>query len=177
LDARVILHDSNMDEAKLPKPAIRPYPAEYVAPWQLNDGTPVTIRPIRPEDEPLIAKFHETLSEESVRQRYFMTMKLGTRTAHERLIRVCFADYDREMALVVEHADKAGNREVLAVGRLSRIRGRHEAEFALIVADKWQNRGIGRKLLALLLEIGRKEKLSRVIGYVLQENIEMQRLC
>jgi len=177
LDARVILHDPNTDESRLPEPAIRPYPAEYVTPWQLSDGTQVTIRPIRPEDEPLVAKFHETLSEESVRQRYFMTMKLGTRTAHERLIRVCFADYDREMALVVEHQDSSGQRRILAVGRLSRSRGRSDAEFALLVADRWQNRGLGRKLLTMLLEIGRKEKLSRVIGYVLQENIEMQRLC
>jgi acetyltransferase len=177
LDARVILHDPNTDESRLPKPAIRAYPGEYATAWQLNDGTPVTIRPIRGEDEPLIARFHETLSEESVRQRYFMTMKLGKRAAHERLIRVCFADYDREMAMVVEHTDKVGNRQILAVGRLSRIRGRSEAEFALIVADRWQNRGIGRKLLSLLLDIGRKEKLTRIIGYVLQENIEMQRLC
>jgi acetyltransferase len=177
LDARVILHDASMDEAKLPKPAIRPYPTQYVQAWQFKDGTPVTIRPIRGEDEPLIARFHGTLSEETVRQRYFLSMKLGTRTAHERLIRVCFADYDREMALVAEVADKTGTKEIVGVGRLSRIRGTSEAEFAVIISDKWQNRGLGTKLLNLLLDIGRKEKMTRIIGYVLQENIEMQRLC
>ena len=167
-----------MDESKLPRPAIRPYPDQYVTPWELNDGTPVTIRPIRPEDEPLMVKFHETLSDESVRQRYFLSMKLGTRTAHERLMKVCFADYDREMALVVENLDKpTGQRQIMAVGRLSRVRGRDEAEFALLVADRWQNRGLGTKLLHLLLDIARKENLVKIIGYVLPENIEMQRIC
>jgi acetyltransferase len=178
LDARVILHDPSVDESKLPRPAIRPYPDQYVTPWELNDGTPVTIRPIRPEDEPLMVKFHETLSDESVRQRYFLSMKLGTRTAHERLMKVCFADYDREMALVVENLDKpTGQRQIMAVGRLSRVRGRDEAEFALLVADRWQNRGLGTKLLHLLLDIARKENLVKIIGYVLPENIEMQRIC
>jgi acetyltransferase len=178
LDARVVLHDATTPENKLPRPSIRPYPAEYITSWELNDGTPVTIRPIRPEDEPAIAKFHETLSEESVRQRYFVSMKLNTRTSHERLLRVCFADYDREMALVAEHADKAkGTRHIIGVGRLSRIRGRSEAEFALIVADRWQNRGLGTKLMSLLIETARQEKLTRLMGYVLFENIEMQRLC
>ena len=72
LDARVVLHDATTPENKLPRPSIRPYPADMLTSWELNDGTPVTIRPIRPEDEPAIAKFHETLSEESVRQRYFV---------------------------------------------------------------------------------------------------------
>jgi acetyltransferase len=178
LDARIILHDASMEEAMLPKPAIRPYPAEYVQEWRLKDNTPVVIRPIRGEDEPLMAKFHATLSEETVRQRYFLSMKLGTRTAHERLVRVCFADYDREMALVAEYTDAAGGKTILGVGRLSRVRGRSdEAEFAIIVADKWQNRGLGTKFMQLILEIGRKEELRRIIGYVLQDNVEMQRLC
>ena len=91
---------------------------------------------------------------------------------------VCFADYDREIALVAEHADKAkGTRHIIGVGRLSRIRGRSEAEFALIVADRWQNRGLGTKLMSLLIETARQEKLTRLMGYVLFENIEMQRLC
>lgn len=177
LDARVILHDASIDDAHLPRPAIRAYPTEYVTPWELNDGTPVTLRPIRPEDEPMMVKFHETLSEDSVRQRYFLTMKLGTRTAHERLMKVCFSDYDREIALVAEHAASHGMREILGVGRLSRVRGRNEAEFALIISDEWQNHGLGTKLLSEVIEIARKENLAKVSGYVLQENIEMQRLC
>ena len=80
-----MLHDPKTPEDKLPKPAIRPYPTQYVAPWKLKNKAPVTIRPIRPEDEPLMVKFHETLSEESVYHRYFSALKLSQRIAHERL--------------------------------------------------------------------------------------------
>ncbi len=108
LDARVVLHGREVAEDKLPRPAIRPYPAQYAGEWTMKDGTPVTIRPIRPEDEPLMVKFHETLSERSVYMRYFQPLKLSTRTAHERLTRICFIDYDREMALVAERRHPAG---------------------------------------------------------------------
>jgi acetyltransferase len=103
LDARVVLHGAEVSEAQLPRLAIRPYPAQYVTPLTLKDGTPVTLRPIRPEDEPLLVRFHQKLSERSVRNRYFSALKLDQRTAHERLTRVAFYDYDREMAIVVEH--------------------------------------------------------------------------
>ena len=84
----------------LPRLAIRPYPEQYVTTWKLRSGTPITIRPIRPEDEPLMVKFHSTLSEESVHFRYFGLLKLEQRTTHERLTRICFNDYDREIAIV-----------------------------------------------------------------------------
>ena len=82
LDARVVLHSTDIREEELPQPAIRPYPIQYVKSWIMKDGQPVTIRPIRPEDEPLAVKFHETLSEESVYLRYFHLIKLQTRVAH-----------------------------------------------------------------------------------------------
>ena len=105
LDARVVLHGKQMTQDKLPAPAIRPYPAQYVGPWTLKTGAKVIIRPIRPEDEPVMVKFHETLSEESVYYRYFTQLKLDQRIAHERLTRMCFTDYDREIPLVAEHQD------------------------------------------------------------------------
>ena len=83
----------------------------------------MTIRPIRPEDEPLMVKFHETLSEQSVYFRYFHHVRLSQRVAHERLTRMCFVDYAREMALVVEHRTRTGVREILAVGRLIKSHG------------------------------------------------------
>ena len=110
LDARVILHDPKTTEEQLPKLAIRPYPTQYVGAWKMKDGKKVTIRPIRPEDEPLMVKFHEGLSERSVYLRYFSPLKLQQRVAHSRLIRICFNDYDREIALVAEHKD--GNGQV-----------------------------------------------------------------
>ncbi|MFO5494909.1 MAG: acetate--CoA ligase alpha subunit, partial [Cuspidothrix sp.] len=131
LDGRIVLHSPDVEKYQLPKLAIRPYPHQYVSNWTLRNGTPITIRPIRPEDEPLIVKFHKTLSEESVYLRYFHLVKLSHRIAHERLTRICFIDYDREMVLVAEHENpETKETEILAVGRLSKLHGNNAAEFA-----------------------------------------------
>jgi acetyltransferase len=176
LDGRVVLHEPTIKDADLPASAIRPYPSQYVQNWTLKDGTPVVIRPIRPEDEPLMVKFHETLSERSVRLRYFQTMLLPQRVAHARLTRVCFNDYDRELALVVERKTATG-REILGVGRLSKVPGLDEGEFALTVADIWQHKGIGTKLLSLLIEVSKHEKLTELGADILPENTDMQAVC
>ncbi|HET7214302.1 MAG TPA: acetate--CoA ligase family protein, partial [Terriglobia bacterium] len=134
LDARVVLHSSEVTEDRLPKLAIRPYPTQYSYKWKLKDGTPVVIRPIRPEDEPLMVKFHHTLSERSVYMRYFHMLSLSRRIEHDRLTRICFIDFDREMALVAVHRDPdTGNSEILGVGRLSKQHGINEAEFAVLI--------------------------------------------
>lgn len=176
LDARVILHPSDKKESDLPRLAIRPYPAEYVSEIRLSQGTHVTLRPIRPEDEELLIDFHATLSEESVRLRYFGPVSLETRTAHQRLARICFSDYDREIALVAVHG-KGTTRKVVAVGRLNRFHGSNAAEFAVLVADAWQGRGLGTRLLETLVQIGRAEKLDRITGTILQSNQSMLDLC
>ncbi|HZN65774.1 MAG TPA: bifunctional acetate--CoA ligase family protein/GNAT family N-acetyltransferase [Tepidisphaeraceae bacterium] len=178
LDARVVLHEPGTPAEKLPRSAIRPYPVQYVSEWRTKDGTPVTLRPIRPEDEPLMVKFHQALSERSVWLRYFHPLKLSQRTAHDRLTRVCFNDYDRELALVAERRDaKTGEREILGVARLSKLPGGREAEFALLVLDQCQGRGLGTQLLRSLLQAARDEKLARVSADVLPENLEMQRVA
>jgi acetyltransferase len=178
LDARVIVHGQDISESRLPKPAIRPYPNQYVRPRTLKDGSEVLIRPIRPEDEPLMVKFHRALSEQSVYYRYLGFLKLDERIAHERLTRICFNDYDREIALVAQGADgKAGQDEILGVARLSKCHGLNEAEFALVIADRWQHRGLGSQLLKILIQVGRTEKLNRIVGNVLPENHRMQQLC
>jgi len=178
LDARVILHDAKMSEDNLPKLAIRPYPTRYVAKWKMKEGTPVIIRPIQPEDEPLLVKLHGTLSEESVYHRYFSQLKLDQRIAHERLTRICFNDYDREIALVAERKDaKTGDREILGVGRLSKARGLNEGEFALLISDRWQKQGLGSELLKRLVEIARTEKLTRVSAIIMSDNHAMLHVC
>ena len=178
LDARVIVHGPEMAENQLPRPAIRPYPVQYIGRWSTGDGREVLIRPIRPEDEPLLVKFHGTLSERSVALRYFHAMKLSARVAHDRLTRICFIDYAREMSLVVEARDPAsGEREILGVSRLARQFGTNEAEFALIVSDSCQCQGIGTELLRRTIAVGRDEKYERITGEVLPENTEMQRVC
>ncbi|MBD2250709.1 bifunctional acetate--CoA ligase family protein/GNAT family N-acetyltransferase [Nostoc parmelioides] len=172
LDARVVLHEPDVTENQLPKLAIRPYPTQYVEQWAMKDGTPVTIRPIRPEDEPLLVQFHKTLSEESVYFRYFHLMKLSHRITHERLTRICFIDYDREMALVIE-----SQGEILAVGRLSKLHGTKTAEFAMLVSDRYQCQGLGAELLRRLLQIGRDEQIERITADILADNYGMQRVC
>jgi acetyltransferase len=178
LDARVVLHDPDTAEDQLPGLAVRPYPAQYAQPWTMKDGTSVTMRPIRPEDEPLMIRFHETLSERSVYMRYFIRLNLSQRVAHERLARICFIDYDREMALVVEHHNpETDETEILGVGRLSKLHGTDEAEFAILITDNAQGQGLGKELLRRLLQIGRAEKLRRITGLILADNVDMQRIC
>jgi acetyltransferase len=178
LDARIVLHPPTARVDDLPRPAIRPYPSNYIRKEVLHDGTNVRLRPIRLEDEPLMVKFHETLSDLSVHKRYCYMMALSHRTEHERLIRVCYNDYDRELAIVAEHRDKeTSQKSVLGVARLSRGWGQSVAEFAVIVSDQWQGRGLGKKLVEQLIRIGRQEQICRIVGYILPDNFEMQALC
>jgi acetyltransferase len=178
LDARVVLHPWDVPEDKLPRPAIRPYPVQYVKPWNMKNGDPVTIRPIRPEDEPLLIRLHQALSERTVYLRYFQPLKLSQRTAHERLTRICFIDYDREIVLVVEHKGSNGNTEIIAIGRLSKLRGgSNEAELAVLVDDRFQGQGLGTELYSRLISVARNEKLKRVICTILAENREMRAIC
>jgi acetyltransferase len=177
LDGRIILHPAGSRESQLPRPAIRPYPAEYSRRWVMRDGTSVLIRPIRPEDEPMMVQFHQTLSEQSVYFRYFHMLQLNQRIAHERLTRICFIDYDREMALVAEREDpQTGSREIVAVGRMTKLHGVNEAEIAFIVSDAYQNRGLGSQLVRMLLDVARQEKLERLLADILPENRAMQRV-
>ncbi len=177
LDARIVLHDASVTEDQLPKLAIRPYPTQYCSPWKTKDNVNVMIRPIRPEDEPAVARFHETLSERTVYFRYLHTLKLSQRITHERLTRICFSDYSREWPLVAEvKGSKPGEYEILAAGRLTRSRVENEAEFAILVTDKYQKQGLGTEILSRLIDIGRAEGIKRIIGYILPENYEMQKI-
>jgi acetyltransferase len=178
LDARIVLHRAEVSEDQLPKLAIRPYPLQYVQPWTLPDGTPVTLRPIRPEDELLMVKFHETLSDRSVYLRWLHMLGLSQRIAHERLIGVCFIDYDREMAIVADYPNPQTEQdEIIGVGRLVKDRGANEAEFALLIGDQFQGKGLGTELLRRLIQVGRDEKLQRITGDILAENRGMQNVC
>lgn len=178
LDARIILHDATLSDDQLPKLAIRPYPTRYVTPWRLTDGTEVTIRPIRPEDEPLVIQYHKTLSEQSVYLRYFHLIKLSQRISHDRLTRICFVDYDREMALVADYQNpETGNHEILAIARLSKLQGTCAAEFSMLISDRVQCRGLGTELLRRLLQVGRDEQLDQITAEILSDNVAMQRVC
>jgi acetyltransferase len=177
LDARVIVYPKEVTQEQLPRLAIRPYPKQYVRPGKMKNGKDILVRPIRPEDEPLLIKLHQALSERTVYLRYFQPLKLSQRTAHERLTRICFIDYDREMALVVEHKKEDGNPEIIAIGRLSRVRGRDDAEMAVLVDDRFQHLGLGTELYQRLIEVARDEHMTSVVSTILSENHEMQAIC
>jgi acetyltransferase len=178
LDARVVLHGPEVTEDELPRPAIRPYPVKYVQPSTMKSGEAVTVRPIRPEDEPLLIRLHQALSERTVYLRYFQPLKLSQRTGHERLTRICFIDYDREMVLAVEHKKEDGQPEIIAIGRLSKLRGgSNEAELAVLVDDRYQGQGLGTELYRRLIAVARDEKLKRVVCTILAENREMRAIC
>jgi acetyltransferase len=183
VDGRVVLHDGSVSDARLPRPAIRPYPSIDVNKITARDGSSLTLRPIRPEDEPAMARFHETLSDRSVYLRYFHRVPLDQRVAHERLIRACFVDYDRETVLVAE--TPAG--EIVAAGRLTKThgtsahgtsaQGKTGAVFALLVSDRWQEQGLGTELLRALITIARREKISRLTGPMTIDNVAMREIC
>ena len=178
LDARIILYDPQIPEEALPKAAIRPYPASYIGSTMLADGESVTLRPIRPDDEPMMIRFHKALSEQSVYYRYFGTMSLSQRTAHERLTRMCFIDYDRELALVAVRNDSdPDSAEIIAVGRLIKLHGSTDAEIAVLVADSFQGKRLGTDIVSRLLKIARQEGVRRICAEILPENHQMQRIC
>ncbi len=179
LDARVLLYDADTNENEIVRPAIRPYPTQYEGTATLKNGEPVTIRPIRPDDEPRLVAFHETLSERSVALRYYQPLALDQRVAHERLARIAGNDYDREIALVA----LAPGGAIAAVARLSKTNigqadaGEAEGRFSLLISDQFQNQGLGTILLRRLAEIARAEGLHTLSADVLAENIPMQRVC
>ncbi|HMK20741.1 MAG TPA: GNAT family N-acetyltransferase, partial [Terriglobales bacterium] len=178
LAARVVLHGPEVKREDLPRLAIRPYPVRYVQPGRMKNGEEILFRPIRPEDEPLLVRLHQALSERTVYLRYFQPLKLSQRTAHERLTRICFVDYDREMVLAAEHKKEDGQPEIIAIGRLSKLRGGgNDAELAVLVDDRYQGQGLGTELYKRLIGVARDEKLSRVVCTILAENREMRAIC
>lgn len=170
--ARATLQPAELDESLWPRSVIRPYPSQYVDAITLRDGTEALLRPIRPEDEHMIADFHNGLSERSVYLRYLQFLKFEERISHERLARVCFNDYSRELALVVEQ-----NGAILGVGRMQRnpLR-RTEAEVAFLVRDNSQGQGIGSALVKSLIAAARAEGLQRLTAELFADNTPMRTL-
>ncbi len=159
LDARVVLSEGAADRPLLPFEhlAIRPYPEELTTQEQLRDGTPVTLRPIKPEDEPLWLDMLKAASEDSLRSRFRSLFK----PIHQMATRYCFIDYDREMAIVAE-AQVEGATRLLGVGRLAAGPDLVEAEYAAFVSDPWQGQGLSSLLTDRCLQIARMWNLQRV---------------
>jgi acetyltransferase len=174
VDARIVIDPERILKEAHPHEhlAIAPYPAKYVRQWQLKDETPVTLRPIKPEDETLFQELFKSFSEETMRFRFFQIIKDVT---HETLTRYCNIDYDREMAIVAE--TQQDKRRIIGAVRLIIEPGRNCGEFAVVVGDKWQGHGLGSKLLDYIIEIGREAKLDEIYGFVISENVNMMNMC
>jgi len=172
VDARIVV--------KYPKPstdpyhhlAIHPYPAHLVRKVQLNDGTDIVVRPIRPEDAEIEAKFVRELSKES---KYFRFMSSLRELSQEMLVRFTQIDYHNEMALIAVIQNGA-SEEQIGVARYVTNLDKTSCEFALAVSDRWQNRGIARKLMRSLMGVARDRDLEKMEGTVLSNNSKMLEL-
>jgi acetyltransferase len=174
LDSRIVLDGQALDfEDPYRHLVIMPYPVRYMTPWRLKDGTEVLLRPIRPEDEPLEAELIRGFSDETSRFRFFHVIRDIT---HEMLVRFCNIDYDREMAIIAEHTE-GGKKRNIGVGRLIIEPGDKRAEFAVVVADEFQGKGLGTKLVDMLIGIGEEKGLESIYGIVLPDNRKMIDLC
>lgn len=171
LDARILLHEANVDLTTIPKVAIRPYPTQYISEWITEENLKISFRPIRPEDEPMMVKFHQRLSEKSVYLRYLEAISLNHRIDHENLVRNCFIDYDREVAIVAEMNNlETGLLEIVGVGRIRKSTVFNTARIAIVVRDDSQGIGIGSELVKRMIGIGKDEKLTMIHADVLREN-------
>jgi acetyltransferase len=145
---------------------VSPYPKKYEILWLLKNGQEVLLRPIKPEDEPMWLEWFQSLSEESIRYRFFQMLK---DTPHEVRVRYCNIDYDREVAMVAEVVEN-GKRKILGVTRLSMESDGKHGEMAFIVSDYWQGLGLGTKLVDYTLDIAKEKGLEDVYAIMLQDN-------
>lgn len=174
LDARIIIDKDSLEyTTQYPHLVITPYPTKYIIPWRMQDGTEAILRPIRPEDEPLEHEMLSTLSEEALIGRFFQVIKNIT---HEMLIRFCNIDYDREMAIVAE-VKEVEKRRIIGIGRIITESDFKKVEFAVVVHDDYQGKGLGYKLLDMLIGIAQEKGLEMIYGIVLTENRRMLRIC
>jgi acetyltransferase len=168
LDARVVLNP----EPEVPTPfhlVISSYPNQYESYATSKNGLDIFIRPIKPEDAPLLTDFFKTLSPQTVYFRFFRSMK---HLPKDMLIRFTQVDYDREIALVALH-ESEGGEEMLGAARVIKEHHANSGEFAVLVSDSWQGQGIGAALLKNCLTIAQERGLQRVWGCVLSGNTQM----
>jgi acetyltransferase len=172
LDAKVML-----DEARDPKViknydhlVITPYPREFIEMWTMRNGEEIKIRPIRPEDEPMEKEMFGNLSRQT---QYFRFFGYLGKVTHEMLTRYTQIDYDREIALIARIIDENGDKKMIGVVRIVSDPDGEAAEFAIVIADKWQGYGLGNKFMDKIMEIARQRGIKKVYANVLQANSTM----
>ncbi len=171
LDARIVGDRDAVEDPKRPYAhlSLRPYPEEFVRRARMRDGTEITLRPIKPEDEPLWLALLASCSRESIysRFRYFFFWQ-----SHEVASRYCYIDYDRELAIVAE-AGQGAERKLVGVGRLVAEPGRPAAEYAVLVQDAWQDKGLGGLLTDYCLGIARQWGVRALTAITTTDNPRM----
>ncbi len=173
LDARIAIRKLAPLRSRYAHMAIHPYPADLVEEWRAPDGSVVTLRPIRPEDAQIEQEFVKGLSAESRYSRFMNTLRELTPAA---LIRFTQIDYDREMALIaVQNQD--GREEEIAVARYIANPDGDTCEYAIVVANAWQGKGLGRRLLEMIIKVAHARGFKALTGYVLASNASMLALC
>lgn len=152
--------------------AAQPYPSHLIKQIVLRDGTPLTLRPIRPADMDLEKAFVKKLSDYS---RYYRFMQPIRELPPAMLEHFTHPDYDREMALIAL-LDQGGNEEEIGVARYVKYPDGRQCEFALAIADEWQGKGVGTALMRELISIARSVGLESMEGFVLTTNQPMLKL-
>lgn len=169
LDARIVVHAHSPGRRRYGHMAIHPYPLHLVSRLQLNDGTDLTFRPIRPEDAAIEQAFVRGLSPEA---RFFRFMNAIQDLSQDLLIRLTQLDYDRELALIAT-VEQDGQEVQLGVARYFTNPDGETAEFALAIADGWQARGLGTRLMTCLIDAARERGYAALQGEVLANNVKM----
>jgi acetyltransferase len=177
LDARIVIEPKDVRKITLPGShlMISMYPSKYH--WDVPiAGEKVHIRAIRPEDEPLWAEMVESFSPATVEYRFFGPVKEVTKSM---LVRYCHIDYDREIALVAIRESKGRKKSsMLGVARLTiETANAEEGEFAIVVCDEYQRKGIGSKLMDALIQAARDRHVREINGHVLAANPGMTRFA
>lgn len=174
LYARIILDEDYVESAHpYPHLVITPYPTRYVVPWNAPDGSEILLRPIRPEDEAMEHEFVSSLSAETLRTRFFSVFRS---ISHDWLVTYCNIDYDRHIAIVAE-IKEGDKRRIIGVARLVMQPDLNSGQYAVVVHDNLQRRGLGRKLMEMLIRIGKDKGLNEIYGEVLPDNEKMLGLC
>jgi acetyltransferase len=174
LDARIVIDPTSLEHrSPYPHLVITPYPTRYVTNWNLADGREITLRPIKPEDEPLLGDMLRELSQETLKERFFQNIQKIT---HEMLIKFCNINYDREIRILAETREGA-QRKLIGFGGLMIDPDFKKGEFAVLVHDRYHGKGLGYKLIDVLIGIAQEKGLEEFYGFVLTDNKKMLHLC
>ncbi len=174
LDAHITLEATPGTTKPYKHLSICPYPERYEREVQLQDDTPILLRPIRPEDEPLVNRMLKNVSNDTLYLRFFGHIP---KIIHEWLTRFTHIDYDREIAIIaLAQPEEDGSQEMIGVVRIIEDAWGESAEYAILVSDGWHKKGLGTLLTDYILDIAHRRGLQKIVASVLPANTGMIRI-